>query len=62
MGPGRFKVKAEHVFYKENARELHFGDLGQVTAAAPAHPSPAGLKKYGSLDCPFLSEPPPSYF
>lgn len=70
MGPGRFKVKAEHVFCKENEFTLKMvrhafsglGDLGQVTAAAPAHPSPAGLMKYGSLDCPFLSEPPPSYF
>lgn len=70
MGPERFKVKAEHLFYKENeftpkmVRHAFPGlrDLGQVTAAASARPSPAGLMKCGSLDCPFLSEPPPIYF
>lgn len=47
MGPERFKVKAEHLFYKENeftpkmVRHAFPGlrDLGQVTAAASARPS-----------------------
>lgn len=68
MGPERFKVKAEHHFCKENVFKLKnvfklsLRDLSQVAAATPAIPSPVGLMKHGSLDCPFLSEPPPIYF
>lgn len=64
-GPREIKVKAEHPFCKERGCKLEIvrhafpslRDLGQVTAAVTV-----GLMKHGSLDCPFLSEPPPIYF
>lgn len=64
-GPREIKVKAEHPFCKESGYKLEIvrhafpslRDLGQVTAAVTV-----GLMKHGSLDCLFLSEPPPIYF